>query len=699
MKSDELTYLRAVRISIMGFAIQLVLALVLLLYALFSVEGGIDHAALTTFLFALSGLLPWLGLVILHHQQKLAAIEALETERLRAAESSSVFEGEELRVAQRRLGVMFKFLLPTISLVLAAFLIAVGLWRFQSGRMHLSFETYQASDNPGWGIALGAIIGIAGYIFASFVAGMSNQKVWQNLRGGAGTIVGTALAAFALAVALGIEMLADDTGAARYMQVVIPVYMMILGAEIILNFLLNVYRPRARGEIPRPAFDSKMLALIAQPQSVARSVGSALSYQFGFEVGETWFYQLLSRTVTSLVVLALLVAWALSCLVVIEPNERAIITRFGKIVRGEEVLASGLHIKAPWPIERVERFEAMRIHEMQLSSQPDEQTDTPILWTNEHALNPNEFVIVSPSSVRSASAGLAEALDMNALGRDVIAQRDISLINAEVPLQYRISDVLDYVRLGTEEERQNLLRLVAQRELMQYMAPLEVDEILGPTRLRIGRELQQRIQAAYDNLGLPGADGEPQGAGVEVVFVGLSNVHPPKDVAASFQRVVQAQQEQVTERERGRSEQIKALADVAGSVEQARRIVAELEALRQLETSREASTERLVEQELLVEGLIRQAGGQAATLINEAQADRWRHVMREWALALEVQGRLSAYRAAPNLYMWREILQVLETSLLKTRVYVNNTDADVTYRLNLEQEEVLPAIEETPTGG
>jgi modulator of FtsH protease HflK len=699
MKSDELTYLRAVRISIMGFAIQLVLAIVLLLYALFSVRGDVDHAALTLFLLAIGGLLPWLGLIIVHHQQKLAAIETLESERFSGPESGSVFEGEELRVAQRRLAVMFKFLFPTISLLLAFFLLAVGFWRFQDGRLHLPYTNYSPTDHAGWGIALGAIIGLTGYIFASFVAGMSNVKVWQNLRGGAGTIVGTALAAFALAVTLGIEMLSDDSGAARYMQVIIPVYMMILGAEIILNFLLNVYRPRARGEIPRPAFDSQILALVAQPQSVAKSVGSALSYQFGFEVGETWFYQLLSRTVTSLIVLALVVAWALSCLIVIEPNERAIVTRFGKIVRQEQVLDSGLHIKAPWPIERIERFEAMRIHEIQLSSQPDHDSGAPILWTNDHALNPNDFVIVAPSSFRGSADNSGDTGPGDAGAEEPFVRRDISLINAEVPLQYRIRDVMKFVKLAPQDARDDLLSYVAQRELMRYMVPLEVDEILGPARLRIGRDLMARIQAAYDELGPAGPDGVPLGAGVEVVFVGLSNVHPPKDVAASFQRVVQAQQEQVTSEEQGRSEEISALAAVAGSVEQAHLIVAALEDLRQLENDPAADPENLLTKELAIEQLIRQGGGEAATLINEAQAHRWNHVMREWALALEVKGRTIAFRAAPSLYMWREIFQILETSLLDTRLYINNTDAHVEYRINLETQDVLPSIEETPTGG
>ncbi|MFG0252460.1 MAG: hypothetical protein ACF8NJ_06255, partial [Phycisphaerales bacterium JB038] len=99
MKSDELTYMRAVRISIMGFAIQLVLAIVLLLYALFSVDGDVDHAALTLFLLALGGLLPWLGLIIVHHQQKLAAIEALEAERFSDAGRSSSPSKTELRPA------------------------------------------------------------------------------------------------------------------------------------------------------------------------------------------------------------------------------------------------------------------------------------------------------------------------------------------------------------------------------------------------------------------------------------------------------------------------------------------------------------------------------------------------------------------------------------------------------------------------
>ncbi len=234
---------------------------------------------------------------------------------------------------------------------------------------------------------------------------------------------------------------------------------------------------------------------------------------------------------------------------------------------------------------------------------------------------------------------------------------------------------------------------------MRYMVPLEVDEILGPARLRIGRDLMARIQAAYDELGPAGPDGVPLGAGVEVVFVGLSNVHPPKDVAASFQRVVQAQQEQVTSEEQGRSEEISALAAVAGSVEQAHLIVAALEDLRQLENDPAADPENLLTKELAIEQLIRQGGGEAATLINEAQAHRWNHVMREWALALEVKGRTIAFRAAPSLYMWREIFQILETSLLDTRLYINNTDAHVEYRINLETQDVLPSIEETPTGG
>ncbi|HEB61468.1 MAG TPA: hypothetical protein ENJ06_06555, partial [Phycisphaeraceae bacterium] len=334
----------------------------------------------------------------------------------------------------------------------------------------------------------------------------------------------------------------------------------------------------------------------------------------------------------------------------------------------------------------------------------------PILWTNAHSLNPNDYIIVSPGTMGNIeSTGLTHLPVENDLellqdaegdktSRDRAPGRTIALINAEVPLQFRIRDVLKYVRLAPQNDREDLLRFVAQRELMRYMAPLEIDQILGPDRLKIGKELEKRIQQAFDNMGVKDASGRPAGAGVEVVFVGLSNVHPPKDVAESFQQVVQAEQESVRLIEEGRKEAISRLAAVAGSLEHSRHIVEQIDILNRLEEDPENNREGIIQQRQRIEKLLRAAGGTAAVKVNQAQSERWQVQMKEWAAALTFQARIATYQAAPNLYIWRKILEVYETKLAHTRLFVNATDGKAHIRIDLKSEVAPPAIEQVDTG-
>ena len=72
----------------------------------------------------------------------------------------------------------------------------------------------------------------------------------------------------------------------------IPIFMFAVAAEIVINFVLNLYRPRLHGESPRPAFDSKTLSMFASPDSLVRSINEAINYQFGFDITSSWGYQL-----------------------------------------------------------------------------------------------------------------------------------------------------------------------------------------------------------------------------------------------------------------------------------------------------------------------------------------------------------------------------------------------------------------------
>jgi regulator of protease activity HflC (stomatin/prohibitin superfamily) len=87
-----------------------------------------------------------------------------------------------------------------------------------------------------------------------------------------------------------------------------------------------------------------------------------------------------------------------------------------------------------------------------------------------------------------------------------------------------------------------------------------------------------------------------------------------------------------------------------GSVELAGEIVSEIEALQALQARRGAQIDEelenaIVEQELKIDGLLADAGGQAASLIAEAQAERWQRHMGQWGETQLAMGQAAADRA------------------------------------------------------
>lgn len=662
MKADPLAYKRAASVSLIGLSIQSVLAIVLLLYSVL----GADPVALTAFFYALIGLPAWAALALVFHQHRLERIEAAEEELYASshAADASVFEGaaSEFRLAATRLAWMHRVLLPMMSLLMGGLLVGIGLWRLSSGREALAPDGFTRPELTGWAVAVGLGVAVVGFIFARFVAGMAKQEVWGNLRAGAAISVGVSLAGLLLAVAHGVAF-AGSEAALRYMHVILPAAMIALGAEIFLNFLLNVYRPRRMGEAPRPAFDSRILGFVAAPDRIAESVNEAINYQFGFDVSSTWFYQLLSRSILSLGALGVLVLWGLSSLAVVAPNERGLILQFGALQRE---VGSGLHWKAPWPMQTLETFPALQVNEFTVGT-PKPANDGPILWTEEHG-GQERFLLVQSSQETTGP-------------RD-----DLSLLAVEAPVQYEVVNLELFKRLAGDAEdsadrdamRREVLRLVAERELIEFMGGRSVGEVLGAGRQSMTRELRRRIENRYAQLN------EGQGAGVRILFVGIAGAHPPtdEDVALSFEKVVSSEQAAQAVIERARAEAIKTLANVAGDVDLAQRIVDELDALERARNEG-AGAEAIAVREAAIDELLAEAGGEAARRIARAKAQRWETHMGVRALATRQEGRSLLYEAAPSYYKARLYLDAVLDSVREARVFITAFDTPH-IRLNFE---------------
>jgi membrane protease subunit HflK len=535
MQGDVFNYRRATSVSILGTVIQTVVTLLFAVYAAYS-RG--DHAAWTTTVYVGMGIPVWLTLVLLYDQHRRERIEAIEAERLASDPMGSAFEqsGDEMRVAARRLAGIQKFVLPIVSLSVASVLISVGFVRFGQGSALLNPDRYMETPYKGWAIAIGLAAAFVGFVFARFVSGMGKQRVWSSLRGGASYAVGAALLGLAIAVAHFVQMAGGGDGALRYLQVIFPAFLVAMGIEIVLNFVLDIYRPRVAGEDPRPAFDSRLLGLLAAPDKIAENIGEALNYQFGIEVSRTWFYLLVQRWWPALVGLALFIVWGMTSLVVIEPHQRALILRFGIVERAN--VEPGLHFKWPWPIGSVYipttaevvdgrlvlTRTATGVREMNLGTNPPRDEDKPILWTEEHTLE-EVYSLVQPTrfrvSVTENPAGGASG--GRATGDENLAT-DLSLVAVEFPTQWIVDDVEKYDRFAQPEHREALLKAVGQRAAMQYVSALTIDDVLAGRRTEMATELRHRLEDEFGRVG--GMPGASEGAGGDLLFVGARDRAP-----------------------------------------------------------------------------------------------------------------------------------------------------------------------------
>jgi len=667
MKADHLSYQRAATVSLLGLGLQLAMGLGLLIYAILAPQevrsGGVpgrgDHAAMTAAIMVLLGSGVWLLLAVVFDQHRRERIEAIETEALFGADGTrdgSVFneKADDVRLALKRLNWMHRVVVPGVSLLYAAGLIGLGLWRLQSGRAYLIVDLqtspFRSAAEPGWAIGVGLGLAIVGFFFARYAAGMAKQKVWSNLRAGAAASVGAALVGFVYAAGQFLDRVGPDT-LARLMHIIVPGLMVVIGTEVVLNFLLGLYSPRRAGEYPRAAADSRILGFFAAPDRLAKSIGEAVNYQFGFDVTSSWFYQLLSRSVAALALTGVAVLWVLTSLAIVQPNEQGLRVRFGQQLGG--ALPPGPYLKLPWPMERIERFQARAARRIDLGGAQVQLKNTrSILWTNDHGQTETYFAVQPTRVDRTIGAEGAGA-----------AALDYALVSVVVPLYYRVDDFSKFEAFADAEQRDALIRSIGRREALRILAQQDLDHVLGNGRGEIADQVRQAIEARLNELN------GGQGIGISVAFVGIENVHPPKDTAKSFENMVQATYDRSSAVLQAESEANDKLIQVAGSVDKARGIVGAIERLNEARKSGAAPT-RVTALELEVQDLVVKAGGASAAVIQKARSDRWVRHMAARAQSESYQGQIAGFRASPEVYASKIYFQTMREALANSRLYI-----------------------------
>jgi len=634
---------RGVSAALGGLVISVAVAALLLGLALWA--GGV--ALLSVAFHAFGGVAVWIATWLVELQRRQVALEERESEELRGSSAQRGTAGDTrgsllgmdddaLVVARRRLDRFERVGLSLIGLAVALWLVVTGTWSLSRLGDVASAATREAAAPLTLAFVLCATSFVA-FVASRFFAGMASTSHWRILRGGAGWLVGSSLLTIAVSIACFVLAGAEIDTPLRAVNWCAPLLMVALGVEIALNLVLGLYRPRRSGELVRPAFDSRLLGVLAAPGSVGRTISDAINYQFGFEVTHSWFWRLLERTFGRLAAFAVVVLLLLSTVVVVDPWERAIVTRFGRI--SGDPLGPGLHFKLPWPISRAELWDVGRVRTIHIGSDIHLRADVPVLWANEHTEHTPEPLIVAAPSFAGGAAGPAEDTD-----RD--GSPTVALVHAQVSVHYRVHPdrLVDYVLAnvdaaqyerdadathdadahdadhgaphrdeddhdhdhghdhgdaahddGDDEHDDHSgdvdalatgpdarLRHIAAQELTRYLLAHDIDGWLGEARHDAGGTLQQRVQQAADDARL----------GIEVLDVAVASLHPPREVADAFHAVVMSEQEKATAIEASRRTAIRTLAEAAGSVEKSAALVTEIEAASRLRRDGDATRPR-----------------------------------------------------------------------------------------------------------
>jgi membrane protease subunit HflK len=545
-------------------------------------------------------------------------LEKLEFEELaRARGETTLFTAKDAEIfpAQRARAQFEKFFVPGFGVLL--FLLEAGgawlLWRWIS-----KTTNGVVPDRAMASLSLFGIFALLLFLLGRFSVTIARLENHRLLRPGASFLLaGAYLCALTALGIAGVEAKFPqaDFWVARGLCVLLG----LMAVENLLTLLLEVYRPRVKGKIARPLYESRVVGILAQPESLFTTAAQTLDYQFGFKVSETWFFQALQKNLAALLLVQFAALILSTTVVFIDAGEQAVLEHFGKPLA---TLGPGAHFKLPWPADKIYRFRTEQIQSFAVGYTPDAQSESAntILWTVAHAKEEN-FLVANRATVTSATA----SADTN----DTAKVQAVGLITVSIPIQFQITNVTDWVYINSEPE--TLLKDLATREVVHYLAGVDLNEVLSQGRLQAAEVLRDKIQDSANARSL----------GAKIIFVGLQDIHPPTagEVAATYEKVVGAQQTRL-----------------------AKILDAEAAAIR----------------------LSAVSGAQAFTVTNVADAKRIQLVSSKFAEAALFTNQIPAFEAAPSVYRQRLYLQSFAAATKGARKYVllvTNTQDVVIFNL------------------
>src|SRR5215467_5841825 len=200
---------------------------------------------------------------------------------------------------------------------------------------------------------------------------------------------------------------------------------------------------------------------------------------------------------------ALLVLWtATSSFYTVQPDERAVVKRFGRVIG---IADPGWHLRVPFGVDGVQPVATERVLKQEFGFRSDQPERNRTQFTGGF---PDESLMLTG---------------------------DLNIIQVEWVVQYRIEDPVKY--LYGMRDAQKTLRDLSESVMRRIVGNRLGSDVLTVDRIEIATSARDEIQDAmrrYDN-------------GIKVITIQLQDVVPPTRVKPAFNEVNEARQ-QLTQR-------------------------------------------------------------------------------------------------------------------------------------------------------
>ena len=244
-------------------------------------------------------------------------LEKFELEEMaRSKGSATLFESKEAEVfpAARSRQQFEKFFVPIFTALL--FVVQAGsayfLWRWLT-----KLPAVPPLKQEMVALSLFGLFALVLFLLGRFSATIARIEDHRLLRPGASFLLLGAYLCFVTALAIaGVK--AEFPKMDFYVARVLCLLLALNAVETLITLILEIYRPRVKGKVVRPLYESRLVGLLGQPEGLISTAAQALDYQFGFKVSETWVYRFFEKALAWLILLQVGVLLLSTCVVFVE---------------------------------------------------------------------------------------------------------------------------------------------------------------------------------------------------------------------------------------------------------------------------------------------------------------------------------------------------------------------------------------------